>query len=174
MGFGEAIRSPSFINRAFQILFAIIVFACILDKVKADGTCWYNGNMGACNFGVGISVIALILALVFAILEIFSGTCVSCRKIFVIGELFLSVVWTFLWFVCFCFLVDQWRKTGDGVPSSIANNAQAAIAFVCFSFVAWAYSSLVSWRKYRNPETTEYQPSGGAFGGEAGGYESYQ
>lgn len=47
-----------------------------------------------------------------------------------------TVFWTFLWFVCFCLLANQWANTTDrqGIP---VDAAQAIIVFSFFSFVAW-------------------------------------
>lgn len=48
----------------------------------------------------------------------------------------LTALWTFLWFVCFCLLANQWAKTTDtsGIPTDAA---QAIIAFSFFSVAAW-------------------------------------
>jgi len=54
-----------------------------------------------------------------------------------------SGFWAFLWFVCFCYLADKWRKTsGNGISSHQRNNCQAAIAFSFFSIFTWV--SIVS------------------------------
>jgi len=47
--------------------------------------------------------------------------------------------WTFLWFVCFCFLANQWqRTTPDELPlNQGADAARAAITFSFFSIFTW-------------------------------------
>ena len=44
--------------------------------------------------------------------------------------------WTFLWFICFCVLANQWSRTTD--QSIVATDAaQAVIAFSFFSIITW-------------------------------------
>ncbi len=47
-----------------------------------------------------------------------------------------SAAWTFLWFVCFCLMADQWSKTKNtsGIPTDAAH---AVIAFSFFSIGSW-------------------------------------
>lgn len=43
-----------------------------------------------------------------------------------------------MWFVCFCYLADAWRKTTDEIKEQAdRNKIQAAIAFSFFSIFAW-------------------------------------
>jgi hypothetical protein len=56
--------------------------------------------------------------------------------------LFLSSgLWTFLWFVGFCYLTNKWASTDmDWVDTDTEmgrNNVQAAIAFSFFSICSW-------------------------------------
>ena len=59
----------------------------------------------------------------------------------------ISALWSFLWFVGFCYMTDKWRRR-DEVPVAVAphghgrDNIQAAIAFSFFSIFTW-----VSWVK---------------------------
>lgn len=43
-------------------------------------------------------------------------------------------MWTFLWFICFCVLANQWSKTTD---SNAGDAARAVVAFSFFSIVTW-------------------------------------
>lgn len=54
-------------------------------------------------------------------------------------SLFLAGFWTFLYFVSFCFLANQWsRTTPDELPlNQGADAARAAIAFSFFSIITW-------------------------------------
>ena len=96
-------------------LFAIVVFGCISDEgyIKPYGQCVFNKNKDACHYGVGIGVIAFLSCLLFLAIDLkfenISNT--NTRKQIVIGDLGFSSVLSFLWFVGFCFLADQWRKT---------------------------------------------------------------
>ena len=52
-------------------------------------------------------------------------------------------LWTFLWFVGFCYMTDAWRKTPDVAPYLAPgghgkDHIQAAIAFSFFSIITWA------------------------------------
>lgn len=71
---------------------------------------------------------------------------------------FSSGVWTFLWFVCFCLLANQWsHTTQSAVP---ADAARAVVAFSFFSTATWVSTShflflpdsllvyLINWNKY--------------------------
>ena len=52
------------------------------------------------------------------------------------ADLGFSAFWTFLWFVGFCFLADQWRKS-PMQTQNVTNHARAAIAFSFFSIFTW-------------------------------------
>jgi len=41
--------------------------------------------------------------------------------------------WTFLWFVCFCYLADTWRRTEYDNPELGESGVEAAIVFSFFS-----------------------------------------
>jgi len=49
----------------------------------------------------------------------------------------VAALWTFMWFVCFCFLVDAWRKTADPSLQIHKSGAEAAIAFSFFSIAVF-------------------------------------
>lgn len=51
-------------------------------------------------------------------------------------------LWTFLWFVGFCYMTDAWRRTEDDAPYIARHgygrdHIQAAIAFSFFSIITW-------------------------------------
>jgi hypothetical protein len=56
------------------------------------------------------------------------------------GLIFGLGAWTFMWFVCFCYLADQWNKADkdtvnpDGASTS---GVEAAIAFSFFSIASF-------------------------------------
>ena len=132
-------------------MFSIIVFGCIADKGKPEidipGTgrseklCVYDGDDGACNYGVAIGVIAFIACLIFLATDFFmdSITNVEAKKYIFLSDLLFSGVWTFLWFVGFCYLCDKWRKQDnkDLFSSQEKSNAGGAIAFSFFSILSW-------------------------------------
>uniref|UniRef100_A0A8C3FXK2 MARVEL domain-containing protein n=1 Tax=Chrysemys picta bellii TaxID=8478 RepID=A0A8C3FXK2_CHRPI len=58
-------------------------------------------------------------------------------------------LWTFLWFVGFCFLTNQWAMT---LPSEVhvgADSARAAIAFSFFSIFSWGFLITFALQRYR-------------------------
>lgn len=47
-------------------------------------------------------------------------------------------LWSFLWFVGFCFLTNQWQRTAPGPgPTQAGDAARSAIAFSFFSILSW-------------------------------------
>ena len=66
---------------------------------------------------------------------------VEAKKYILLSDLLFSGLWTFLWFVGFCYLCDKWRKTDNKLksqfPSHAKSNAGAAIAFIFFSIISW-------------------------------------
>ena len=102
----------------------------------------YDGDDGACNYGVAIGVIAFLACLIFLATDLFmdSITNVEAKKYIYLADLLFSALWSFLWFVGFCYLCDKWRKTDDKdeiFSSHEKNNAQGAIAFSFFSIISW-------------------------------------
>lgn len=81
----------------FFQLFAIIVFGCISSEgwtvdEKGKDTCLYNNNSNACNYGVGIGVIAFLASMGFIVGEYLfeQMSSVKTRKHFVLGDLGFS------------------------------------------------------------------------------------
>lgn len=79
-------------------LFAIIVFGCIssqgyrYDKNEEREICLYNGDNNACNYGVGIGVIAFLASIGFLVGEYMfeQMSSVKTRKHYVLGDLGFS------------------------------------------------------------------------------------
>ncbi len=142
----------------FEKVFAIIVFASIAQEGYSNDTCVYNGS-NACGYGIGIGVIAFLLAMAFTGLDIYFPNIsnIKTRKTVVVAELITSgkqednfffllnnpfvfiAVLVFLWFIGFCYMADQWRQQD---PKSFSgwngrNSVQAAIAFAFFSILVW-------------------------------------
>lgn len=121
------------------------MFGCIADKGKPtiDGEklCVYDEDDGACNYGIAIGVIAFIACLIFLATDFFMDTIpnTEVKKYIFLADLLFSGVWTFLWFVGFCYLCDKWRRTDDKYrfSSQEKSNARGAIAFCFFSILSW-------------------------------------
>lgn len=85
-------------------LFSIIVFGCIssqgwaLNPKTNKEECLYNGDSNACNYGVGISVIAFLASIGFIVGEFLfeQMSSVKTRKRYVMGDLGFSSKYTSL------------------------------------------------------------------------------
>ncbi|XP_066159287.1 synaptogyrin [Euwallacea fornicatus] len=150
-------QRPTVILRAICWLFAIIVFSCISSQgwqpmgPNKKLTCLYNGDTNACNYGVGISVIAFLASMGFLVGEYLfeQMSSVKTRKHYVLADLGFSGFWAFLYFVGFWYLCDQWAKA-DNPPSGIGiSNVRAAIAFSFFSIFAWAASAFLAFQRFK-------------------------
>ena len=79
-------------------LFAIIVFGCIssqgyaFDPEEKKEYCLYNRDSNACNYGVGIGVIAFLASIGFLVGEFMfeQMSSVKTRKHYVLGDLGFS------------------------------------------------------------------------------------
>ncbi|XP_046359609.1 synaptogyrin-2-like [Haliotis rufescens] len=164
------IKKPQVILRLVSLLFSIIVFGCISSLGYYNNTCIINADANACGYGVGIGVIAFLLCVAFLLLDaIFDNlSSVQHRKYAVIADLTASGLWTFLWFVGFCYLTDGWRRTDTTNPNTYPihgrgrDNIQAAIAFSFFSIFSWGAITFFAVRRYRQGAqdafTTGYDP----------------
>jgi hypothetical protein len=82
----------------FAQLFAIIVFGCIssegwrYDKKAKRETCLFNDDSNACNYGVGIGVVAFLAAIGFLAGEYLfeQMSSVKTRKHYVLADLCFS------------------------------------------------------------------------------------
>uniref|UniRef100_A0A4W3JED6 Synaptogyrin 3a n=1 Tax=Callorhinchus milii TaxID=7868 RepID=A0A4W3JED6_CALMI len=150
------LKQPHTILRIFNGIFSIVVFASIMNKGYVnfgDGTllCVFNKNESACNYGITIGIIAFFACIIFIILDLYFPqiSSVKDRKYAVLLELGFSGLWTFLWFVGFCLLANQWQVTSVKIPfKQSADTARAAIAFSFFSILGWAGLTLKAWQRY--------------------------
>ncbi|XP_046632339.1 synaptogyrin-1-like [Daphnia pulicaria] len=185
----EFVQRPQVILRLLNILFSIIVFGSISSKGWTFDTkkeiCLYNSDANACNYGVGIGVIAFLAAATLLAGEYFfpQMSSVKTRRHYVLGDLAFSGFWAFLYGVGFIYLASQWTKT-DSSPAALAagNNLRAAITFSFFSIFTWAGSSFFAYQRYRQGAesafATAYEtgmggPGGATTPGSAGGYTSF-
>ncbi|XP_045475982.1 synaptogyrin [Harmonia axyridis] len=148
------VQRPQVILRAVCWLFAIIVFGCISSKGwytrGNQEECLFNKDASACNYGVGISVIAFLASMGFLAGEYFfeQMSSVKTRKHYVLADLGFSGFWAFLYFVGFWYLASQWGKTDIDYPTG-ASNVKAAIAFSFFSIFTWAGCAFFAFQRFR-------------------------
>ncbi|XP_056405812.1 synaptogyrin-2 [Hyla sarda] len=152
----DFLKRPETIMRLLSSVFALIVFACILTEgyVSVPDSlihCIFNQNIDACHYGVGIGVLAFIGALVFLALDIYFPTVsnINTRKYIVLSDLGFAGLWTFLWFVGFCFLANQWSVTNPDSYVTGGDGARAAIAFSFFSILSWFPLASLAYKRYK-------------------------
>lgn len=177
------IQRPPVIVRAVCWLFSVIVMGCISAKgwhTTEDGKehCVYNDDTNACNYGVGISVIAFIAAIIFIVGEYLfeQMSSVKTRKHYVLADMGFSAFWAFLYFVGFCYLSNAWGKT-DKPPVGTANNMQGAIAFCFFSIFAWVACAFFAFQRFRMGAEAAFAPAyeveGAVGAGSPGAFPAY-
>ncbi|KAM9392927.1 synaptogyrin-2a [Pholidichthys leucotaenia] len=148
------VKQPQTILRFLSWLFSIVVFATITAEgytkhKEEQSKCMFNENDSACSYAVGIGILAFLACVVFLILDAYFPNISNAkeRKYIVMGDLGFSGVWTFLWFICFCVLVNQWSKTkGDDV---IADAGRAVVVFTFFSIISWGILVYFAFARYR-------------------------
>ncbi|XP_074135661.1 synaptogyrin-3 [Sminthopsis crassicaudata] len=161
---GAALDPISFIKRPQTILritawvFSIVVFGSIVNEgyVNSESSpelrCIYNKNEGACNYGIAVGIIAFFACIFFLVLDLnFQEiSSVKDRRRAVLLDLAFSGLWSFLWFVCFCFLANQWQQTKKSEEvNQGADAARAGIAFSFFSIIAWVALVVKALQRYR-------------------------
>ncbi|XP_033886720.1 synaptogyrin-3 [Acipenser ruthenus] len=152
------IKQPQTVLRILSWIFSIVVFGSIVNEGYVNSHsnilhCVFNQNDNACNYGITIGVAAFFASMFFFLLDIYFPqiSSVKDRKRAVLAELGFTGFCTFLWFVGFCFLANQWQRTSsDELPlNQGADAARAAIAFSFFSIVSWAGLTVKALQRYR-------------------------
>ncbi|XP_038597855.1 synaptogyrin-2 [Tachyglossus aculeatus] len=142
-GFGTPGRV--FLPPLLAKVFALIEFSCIIGEGYTNSHdsesshCVFNKNDDACRYGTGVGILAFLGSLAFLTVDVYFPqiSSASDRKHLVMADLTFSGVWTFLWFVSFCFLTNQWAATNPKDVLVGADSARAAIAFSFFSIFSW-------------------------------------
>lgn len=149
------IKKPQVILRLVGLVFAVVVFGCISSKGSEKAGCAY-GESSACGYGIFVGVSAFLVLTIFLITDaIFDNISnVMHRKYIVIADILNSSVWSFLYFVGFCYLADGWRKHYDAAYWG-KSEVEAAIAFSFFSFGVFVALSILAVLRYRQGVTED-------------------
>lgn len=155
----------------FQLC-AIISFGCIssqawqLDEKKKE-FCIINNNSTPCNYGVFIGVIAFLASMGFLAGEYFfeQMSSVKTRKHYVMADLGFSAIWSFLYFIGFCYISNQWSKSEE--PAYGGSNVNASIVFAMFSIFTWAGCAWFAFQRFKagvDPTfSSTYDPTANAY-----------
>uniref|UniRef100_A0A8C6KVC0 Synaptogyrin 1 n=1 Tax=Nothobranchius furzeri TaxID=105023 RepID=A0A8C6KVC0_NOTFU len=130
-------------------LFSIVIFGCIANEGyinrpnEVEEFCIFNRNQNACNYGVFMGSMAFLCCVAFLALDVYFPqiSSVKDRKKAVLADIGVSAFWSFMWFVGFCFLANQWQvtKQEDNPLREGGDAARAAITFSFFSIFTWDY-----------------------------------
>ncbi|XP_076657646.1 synaptogyrin [Halictus rubicundus] len=174
------VQRTQVILRAVCLLFAIIVFGCISSKgyvTRSNGkeVCLYNEDHNACNYGIGIGVLAFLASIGFLIGEYLfeQMSSVKTRKHFVLLDLGFSGLWAFLYFVGFCYLTNAWNKSTAPEDNYGVTNVESAIAFSFFSIFTWALCAWLAFQRFKQGTDAAFAPSYEADPVGGTGYTSY-
>ncbi|CAK8688134.1 synaptogyrin-2-like [Clavelina lepadiformis] len=161
----EFLKRPRTILRLLSWVFAIIVFGCIVsESYDKKNECIFGQNDNACHYGVAIGIMGFIIVTVFFVVDLIFPSISSAekRKKIVMADMFFSGVWTFLFFVGFCFLTNAWANRHAADPASSdygADNARAAIAFLFFSILSWGGLTYIAVQAYRQGALSAFAPT---------------
>ncbi|XP_068177439.1 synaptogyrin-1-like isoform X1 [Antennarius striatus] len=152
-------QQPQTILRIVSWLFSIVIFGCIANEGyinrpnEVEEFCIFNRNQNACNYGVFMGSMAFLCCLAFLALDVYFPqiSSVKDRKKAVLADIGLSAFWSFMWFVGFCFLANQWQvtKSDDNPMRAGGDAARAAITFSFFSIFTWAAQSFLAFQRYK-------------------------
>ncbi|XP_055971568.1 synaptogyrin-2 isoform X1 [Sorex fumeus] len=151
------VAQPQVVARAVCLLFALIEFSCIFGEGYSnthDGGqeyCVFNRNEDACRYGSAIGVLAFLACAGFLVVDAYFPQISNAtdRKYLVVADLLFSALWTFLWFVGFCFLTNQWAATNPNDVRVGADSARAAITFSFFSIFSWGVLASLAYQRYK-------------------------
>ncbi|XP_034455047.1 synaptogyrin-3-like isoform X2 [Hippoglossus hippoglossus] len=155
---------PRTILRLMSWVFSVVVFSCIVNEGYINiGSerllCVFNNNADACNYGVTVGVACFLGSICFLILDVYfpSISNIRDRRRAVLLDLVFSGLASFLWFVGFCFLANQWQATSpDELPLAQGSDAaRATITFCFFSILSWGYLCLLAINTCKSISFTE-------------------
>ncbi|KAF6289167.1 synaptogyrin 4 [Rhinolophus ferrumequinum] len=163
----QFLKRPKTILRIFAGVFSLIVFSSLLTDGYQNKTgssqlhCVFNSNNIACSFAVGTGLLAFFSCLTFLALDAHESRIASSRfkTAFQLLDLILAVLWTGTWFVCFCFLANQWQRSPPKEFLLGSSSTKAAITFAFFSIFVWIFQAYLALQDLRNDAPVSYKRS---------------
>ncbi|KAG7326866.1 hypothetical protein KOW79_010267 [Hemibagrus wyckioides] len=153
------LQQPHTVLRMVSWLFSLVIFGCIANEGYVNRPdevveyCVFNRNQNACNYAVGMGTLAFICCMAFLALDVYFPqiSSVKDRKKAVLADVGVSAFWSFVWFVGFCFMANQWQvaKPDDNPLKEGADAARAAITFSFFSIFTWAGQSFLAFQRFK-------------------------
>jgi hypothetical protein len=117
-------------------VFSFVVYVCVVVDGYTEGECVYDGENAACVFSVYMGLLATVIA--FALL---AGSWFSDSDSYADMTRFCGCCLSLAFLVCFSYTTHNWHDDGSGDHFTIS--ARAALAFQFFSFVLWAFPSVL-------------------------------
>ncbi|XP_067230371.1 synaptogyrin-1-like isoform X1 [Chanodichthys erythropterus] len=153
------IQQPHTGLRIVSWLFSLVIFGCIANEGyinrpdEVEQFCIFNRNQNACNYAVSMGTLAFLCCMAFLALDAYFPqiSSVKDRKKAVLADVGTSAFWSFIWFVGFCFLANQWQvaKPEDNPLRAGGDAARAAITFSFFSIFTWAAQAFLAFQRYK-------------------------
>ncbi|XP_051751901.1 synaptogyrin-1-like isoform X1 [Ctenopharyngodon idella] len=153
------IQQPHTCLRIVSWLFSLVIFGCIANEGyinrpdEVEQFCIFNRNQNACNYAVSMGSLAFLCCMAFLALDAYFPqiSSVKDRKKAVLADVGTSAFWSFIWFVGFCFLANQWQaaKPEDNPLRAGGDAARAAITFSFFSIFTWAGQAFLAFQRYK-------------------------
>ncbi|KAK9972768.1 hypothetical protein ABG768_023532 [Culter alburnus] len=153
------IQQPHTGLRIVSWLFSLVIFGCIANEGyinrpdEVEQFCIFNRNQNACNYAVSMGSLAFLCCMAFLALDAYFPqiSSVKDRKKAVLADVGTSAFWSFIWFVGFCFLANQWQvaKPEDNPLRAGGDAARAAITFSFFSIFTWAAQAFLAFQRYK-------------------------
>ncbi len=143
-GFVNTLKSPWGITRCVEILCAIIMFGTVADVDGFD-------SFSQFQFCVAMGVLAFMYALA-ALFVVSSGFLVSIFAPIV--EFACDASFSFFTFLAGILTAAKFAKSiqpiEDIAPSKVVNNLRSGAVFAFFTSLAFLFSSIVSFRRWRS------------------------
>lgn len=154
----------------------------IKDENSKD-VCIINGNNSVCSYAVWVGLVGFVTSIGFIAGEYLFEQMSSAksRKHYVLADLGFSGFWTFMYFIGFCYIFNQWSNSADPPNGVGSGNVTIAILFSFLSIPTWAGCTYFAYLRFKAgvteipfQSTYESDPNQGAYSSYANDNEQYQ